>query len=114
MHHWTKRLFAIAVPLLLTSCLWGPGKFTSELALHKDGSFVLDYRGQIVLQLPSDDKVEPWNPSTAHCADDEGSDRSCTNAEVAEQKAEYDKQAANKRQQSRRDGKGFRPARARR
>ena len=28
MHHWTKRLFAIAAPLLLTGCLWGPGKFS--------------------------------------------------------------------------------------
>ena len=53
MHHWTKRLFALAAPLLLTGCLWGPGKFTSDLALRKDGSFTLDYRGEIVLQLPT-------------------------------------------------------------
>ena len=46
MHHWTKRLFALAAPLLLTGCLWGPGKFTSDLTLKKDGSFVLDYRGR--------------------------------------------------------------------
>jgi len=52
MHHWTRRLFAIAAPLLLTGCLWGPGKFNSDLTLKKDGSFVLDYRGEITLQLP--------------------------------------------------------------
>ena len=62
MHHWTRRLFALAAPLLLTGCLWGPGKFTSDLTLRKDGSFVLDYRGEMVLQLPPDDEqaaVEP-------------------------------------------------------
>jgi hypothetical protein len=42
MHHWIKRLLALAAPLLLTGCLWGPGKFTSDLTLKKDGSFVLD------------------------------------------------------------------------
>nr|NUR37275.1 hypothetical protein [Sphingomonas sp.] len=69
MHHWTKRLFALAASLLLTGCLWGPGKFTSDLTLKKDGSFVLDYRGELVLQLPPDEeaKTEPWNPEMARC-----------------------------------------------
>ena len=54
MHHWAKRLFALAAPLLLTGCLWGPGKFTSDLTLLKNGSFILDYKGEIVLQTPPD------------------------------------------------------------
>ncbi len=56
MHHWTRRLFALAAPLLLTGCLWGPGKFASDLTLRKDGSFILDYRGEMVLQLPPDEE----------------------------------------------------------
>ena len=52
-----QALFALAAPLLLTGCLWGPGKFASDLTLQKDGSFVLDYRGEIVLQLPPDDEA---------------------------------------------------------
>src|SRR4051794_8770266 len=68
MLHWTKRLLAIAAPLLLTGCLWGPGKFTSELALHRDGSFVLDYRGEIVVQIPSDELApRPWTDNQAYC-----------------------------------------------
>jgi hypothetical protein len=68
MHHWTRRLFAIAAPLLLTGCLWGPGKFGSDLTLRKDGSFTLDYRGEIVLQLPPDKPVLPtWKPEMARC-----------------------------------------------
>ena len=113
MHHWTRRLFAIAAPLLLTGCLWGPGKFVSDLMLRKDGSFILDYRGQIVLQLPPDEgKPQPWNPdSMARChrsgktevipnisggTRDAGGDpvRPCTPSELAKAKSEYETYAA--------------------
>jgi hypothetical protein len=90
MNHWTKRLFMLAAPLLLTGCLWGPGKFASDLALRKDGSFVLDYRGQIVLQLPPDQEVAPWTDAMAKCADGNKA-RACTRAEVAEQREAYEK-----------------------
>ncbi len=56
MNHWTRRLLALAAPLLLTGCLWGPGKFQSDLTLRKDNSFVLNYRGEIVIQLPPDEE----------------------------------------------------------
>jgi hypothetical protein len=90
MHHWTRRLFALAAPLLLTGCLWGPGKFTSDLTLRKDGSFILDYRGELVLQLPPDAQQEPWSDAKAKCEQD-GKPRPCSKAEVAEQKSAYDK-----------------------
>jgi len=123
MHHWTKRLFALAAPLLLTGCLWGPGKFGSDLTLRKDGSFALNYRGEIVLQLPPDavGKIEPWNAEMAHCYTDgrvsngvpvlilpEGQDESktslpkqpkerpCTAAERAKAKADYERDAAER------------------
>jgi len=90
MHHWTKTLFAIAAPLLLTGCLWGPGKFQSDLTLKKDGSFTLDYRGEIVLQVPPDATSEAWADSKAKCSDGD-KDRACTKAEIAEQKDAYEK-----------------------
>lgn len=90
MYHWTKRLFAIAAPLLLTACLWGPGKFNSELMLRKDGSFVLDYRGEIVLQLPPDENSEPWTDAKAKCLEG-AKERACTKTEIADQKAAYEK-----------------------
>ena len=90
MHHWIKRLFAIAAPLVLTGCLWGPGKFNSELAITKNGTFVLDYRGEMVLQLPPDAAADPWTDAQAKCGD-AGKDRPCTKAEIAEQKSAYDK-----------------------
>jgi hypothetical protein len=91
MHHWTKRLFALAAPLLLTACLWGPGKFNSDLTLKKDGSFVLDYRGELVLQVPDDQDTQPWTNSKAKCEDARGNARACTAKEIADQKTAYEK-----------------------
>jgi hypothetical protein len=113
MKHWTHRLFALGATLLLTGCLWGPGKFTSDLTLRKNGSFVLDYRGEIVLMTPPDEaeKVEPWKDSMARCyegsepyiigpdeaagTEDEMS-RPCTPAELSGLKARYEREAAEK------------------
>jgi hypothetical protein len=107
MHHWVKRLLAVAAPLLLTGCLWGPGRFASDLTVKRDGTFVLDYRGEIVLQLPPDAEPKPWTADMAHCTNDEGQDRACNAAEVASQKADYDKQSADKRKQSEEMAKAF-------
>jgi hypothetical protein len=121
MHHWPKRLFALAAPLLLAGCLWGPGKFTSDLTLLKNGSFILDYKGEIVLQTPPDgDKTAPWKDSMARCfvdgrtrveelimplggpgaetadrAPEEG-ERACTHSELAKMKAQYEQDASTK------------------
>ncbi len=118
MHHWTRRLFALAAPLLLTACLWGPGKFASDLTVKKDNSFVLNYRGEIVIQLPPDteNKADPWKPSMARChkegepeivaadstTDDENV-RPCTAAETAKLKAQYEKHSVDKAAAKRKD-----------
>jgi hypothetical protein len=68
MYQLAKRIFIAAAPLLLTGCLWGPGKFTSDLTLKKDGSFVLDYKGEIVLQTPPEaNKPQPWSKDNVRC-----------------------------------------------
>jgi len=90
MRHWTKGLFAIAAPLLLTGCLWGPGKFNSDLMLKKDGSFVLDYRGELVLQVPANEDTQPWTNAKAKCTDGP-KPRPCTAAEIADQKVTHEK-----------------------
>jgi hypothetical protein len=121
MHHWAKHVFAAAGALLLTGCLWGPGKFTSDLTLLKNGSFILDYKGEIVLQTPpdSDVKVDPWRPEFARCYKDgrtklltslqgstqvteepppgeENQTRICTPAEIGMLKSQYEREAAEK------------------
>jgi hypothetical protein len=88
MHHWTKRLIATIATLLLTSCLWGPGKFASDLTLRKDGSFTLDYRGQVVLETADAMAKPPWQNSMARCMEGMKS-RPCTAKEIADQQDAY-------------------------
>ena len=122
MRIWGKLAAAAAAPLMLSGCLWGPGKFTSELALNKAGTFVLDYRGEIMLQMP-DDKTppEPWSNDLATCyadgrssaesgpvsisfdpevsveVEDPDAERPCSAAEIGKLKSEYEAKAAEKR-----------------
>lgn len=114
MLHWPMRLVMVAAALMLTGCLWGPGKFASELTLKKDGSFVLDYRGEIVLMLPPDQsgKIEPWNDSMALCRESGSTEsvaqppessgdeadpvRACTAAEIAALRSRYERDAADR------------------
>jgi len=109
MHHWIKRFFLFAAPMLLGSCFWGPGKFTSDLVLKKDGTFALDYRGEIVIQLPPDanDKAEPWSDNLAHCSGSGGKERPCTKAEITQQKADFANRVAAKRKESEEMAKAF-------
>ena len=126
MHHWTKRLFALAAPLLLTGCLWGLGKFTSDLTLRKNGTFALDYRGEIVLQLPPDageaPKAQPWTNDKVRCHKSgdvnvapyppnitavngvpvkPDPERPCTPAEIAKAKSDYEARIAKEAEQKR-------------
>jgi hypothetical protein len=102
MNQWIKRVFALAAPLLLTGCLWGPGKFASDLTLRKDGNFVLDYRGEIVLQVPEDQSTQTWANAKAKCTEGAKA-RPCTSAEIADQKGAYEK----KRQEAEQMAKMF-------
>ena len=90
MHHWARPFLALAATLLLTGCLWGPGKFTSDLALRKDGSFVLDYRGEIVLETADAMTKKPWQAGMAHCTGSDMRERACSAAEIADQKKAYE------------------------
>lgn len=126
--NWTRILLALAAPLLLTGCLWGPGKFQSDLTLRKDNSFVLNYRGEIVLQLPPDQaSADIWKPEYARCYNDGRIEpradistdmnaskediRPCTSAELAKAKRDYETQvaeaAASKRKENEEMAKVF-------
>jgi hypothetical protein len=121
MRIWGKLVAVAVAPLMLGGCLWGPGKFTSNLALNRAGTFVLDYRGEIMVQIP-DDKTPPgpWSNDMVKCyadgrssaesgvvavtfdadrpveVEDPDAERRCTAAEIAKLKSEYEKKAAEK------------------
>lgn len=132
MTAWGKFIVAAAAPLMLGGCLWGPGKFTSDLGLRKNGTFTLDYRGEILLQIPDDKGPAPlpWENDMARCyangrtevvdteiklepddqpqsePDDEES-RRCTAAELAKLKTQYDKDSAEKVEQRRKESENI-------
>jgi len=118
MGAWRKWLFAAAIPLLLASCIWSPGRFTSELLVRNNGTFVLDYRGEIVLQRPEEKKsAEPWSDKMARCFEDgrtetvgaeaapsdDESIRPCTPEEIATLRAEYERLARERAERERKE-----------
>lgn len=121
MRIWGKLVAAAVAPLMLTGCLWGPGKFSSNLALNKAGTFVLDYKGEILIQIPDDKRPPaPWSNDLAVCyadgrataesgvvnvtlepkvtveVEDPNVERPCTVAEIAGVRADYEREAASK------------------
>ncbi|MCY7272012.1 MAG: hypothetical protein LH485_08190 [Sphingomonas bacterium] len=127
MGKWSKLIVAAAAPLVLTACLWSPGKFVSELTMRKNGTYTLDYKGEIVLQLPESEKEmtpRPWSDAMARCfkggrsetvdlvsSDDSEEVRDCTTVELARLKADHDRKeaqrVASKRQESEQMAKVF-------
>lgn len=97
---------AIAAPLILTACLWSPGKFSSTLDIRKNGTFTLDYQGEILFAMPESGKPEPWSDDKAYCKTDgtvsldtvegDGDDRDCTEAELASLKKVFLKKEADR------------------
>ena len=74
MRSWGKWIVAAVAPLLLTGCLWGPGKFGSTLTLKGDGSFTLAYQGEIMLPRPDNlagkTQPVPWRDDLGRCTTD--------------------------------------------
>ena len=93
-----SRIVAVlAAPLLLTGCLLTPGKFASELALMKDGTFSYSYAGEIQMLALSklaamgSKASDEFEPQPCYGAADEI--RECTDSELAEQRAQWDAEA---------------------
>jgi len=110
MMHWAARAITAASFLLLTGCLWGPGKFQSTLAIKGD-RFTLDYKGEMILDMPPDskDQSKPWTDNMAYCpterlpeiAEDgppsyDEESRPCTAEEIADLKANYAARVADR------------------
>lgn len=90
-------LAAVTLSLLLAACIFAPGKFTSQLDLRKDHSFAFRYTGEILMvPMMKSDKEEAFSPEACH--DEETyEDRACTSEEIANQKAEWEKQREEKK-----------------
>lgn len=81
--------------LLLGACLLSPGKFVSALDLRKDGRFSFTYTGQISMlglsKLAELDRKDKGSFEADKCFGDDGEkERTCTAAEITEQKKRWD------------------------
>lgn len=110
-------LLSLFAMLFLAGCLWSPGRFTSDLLIRNNGTFVLDYKGEIVLQRPEEKKsAVAWTDSMARCFEDgrtetvtDGSQpdadalRPCTAAQLAELKAAHERSEQERVQRDRKE-----------
>lgn len=95
----------LAAVVLLAGCILLPGRFASDLALRKDGTFDFSYKGEIHLlalsKMAADERNKDsaeavFEPSTCY-NEETGDERTCTKDEIAEQKQVWDDdQAASK------------------
>lgn len=93
---------AVAALLLLAGCLLLPGRFTSDITLHKDGTFSFSYKGDIhvlaLSKLAAEERERKnanatFEPSTCY-DDDTGDERECTADELTEQKKVWEEDIA--------------------
>lgn len=90
-----NAIAALATGLLLAACMLLPGRFTSDLAVRKDGTFTFHYKGEIVLApladpSPSSKDEEQEEFVAAPCSnEDTGEEHDCSAQELAKQKADW-------------------------
>lgn len=93
-----------SLSLLLTGCFISPGKFTSELDLTQPGRFTFTYEGEIFfLGLSSLAQMGAASEefTATDCYDEETYEmRDCTEAELAQQREDWDAGAEYRAQQA--------------
>lgn len=114
-------LTAAAMLLALAGCMVLPGKFTSDLALRKDGTFTFHYKGEIVLAAlaegskstrPEAFEAEPFEQQP--CTDPQTDEtHDCSASEIAQQKAKWaDEQKERKASKANEDAQNRKMAQA--
>ncbi|MXP46929.1 hypothetical protein GRI43_05940 [Altererythrobacter luteolus] len=92
----------LALSMMLTGCFVTPGQFDSTLTLNRDESFSFSYEGEIFFLGLSQLAMMGSNSEETYEADgcfdeDTYEDRECTAAEIAEQEAEWQAGAEERR-----------------
>ena len=98
--------------LLLSACLFAPGKFTSTLDLRKDGQFSFAYSGEIHMlalsKMAEDANKSPDTFTPETCYKDDGFDeRPCTDEDIARQKQTWQDDQARSAEKRRQDAQSM-------
>jgi hypothetical protein len=92
--------------LLLAACMLAPGKFDSQLDVRQDGRFTFNYVGQIHF-LPLSQRARDATFSPESCSGDDGEERPCTAAELAEQRRNWEAGRAEREAEDRREAQSM-------
>lgn len=79
--------------LATSGCFLSPGEFEANLDIRGNGDFRFSYDGQIHMLAVDDLAAMGENAEPDPCLDDEGEQRACTPAEIAEQQEQRRQQA---------------------
>lgn len=118
MKHWI-RATALLLPLLLTACLFQPGKFESAMTIHKDRSFTFTYKGEVMAidlegmtgdlaaSMPKDESEEGGEDAAASeekTPEQKAKEKAAKDAEYRELAAQLSKEYGYKSVEYRGDG----------
>jgi predicted nucleic acid-binding Zn ribbon protein len=100
-----------AATLLLSACFVSPGSFTSAIDLRKDGRFSYSYAGEIYLlglsNLAEMGRKSKWNEpfkaEPCHKDDIDMTERTCSEDEIAQQKADWEENRKADTERQKRD-----------
>lgn len=99
MKHWIARksawAAALLLPLMLTACLFTPGKFESTLTVHKDRSFTFTYKGE-VMAVDLEGMSKDMAKSMPSGSEDASTSADADNATMAEPEQTPEEKAAAK------------------
>lgn len=113
---------AAAMLLVLAGCMVLPGKFSSDLALRKDGTFTFHYKGELILaalaegKMPATTEELPAQPFEQQPCTDPATDEAhdCSADEIAQQRTRWSEEQkerkaarANEREQGRKMAQAF-------
>lgn len=96
----------VLLGMLLAGCVLLPGRFVSDVVLHRDGTFAFHYKGEIVLaalaqaaesRKSATSELEEVFEEKTCTSDDTGEDRPCTAAERTAQRREWEEDRARRK-----------------
>lgn len=93
---------AVLLCFLLAGCLFIPGMFQAKLDVRQNGTFSFQYRGEIRFLSPDmaeyDTVDATWSDDMANCWEgDSNAPAPCSEAEIADQRKEFDFEQADNR-----------------
>lgn len=109
----TGGMLIALISMLLSACLFAPGKFTSTLDLRKDGQFSFAYTGEIHMlalsKLAEEANKAPATFTAETCyKDDTFDERPCTDEDLAKQKQAWEEEQARSAEKRRQDAQSMR------